>query len=65
MAGRTMSQFAFPQREWAAVFETALKAEAAVYAHPRSACFYARRTVEPAVSWTYEHHEGLDGSGNI
>jgi type I restriction enzyme R subunit len=46
-----MSQFAFLQREWAAVFDAASKAEAAVHADPRTACFYARRALELAVSW--------------
>jgi type I restriction enzyme R subunit len=48
-----MSQFAFLQREWAAVFEAASKAEAAVHADPRTACFYARRALELAVSWAF------------
>ena len=60
-----MSQFVFLQREWSAVFEAASKAEAAVHADPRTTCLYARRALELAVSWTYERHERLDGSGNI
>ncbi len=35
-----MSQFAFLQSEWTAVLETAAKAGTAVYADPRTACFY-------------------------
>lgn len=54
-----MSQFAFLQREWAAVFEAAAKAEAAVHADPRTACFYARRSLELAVSWAYKHDAAL------
>jgi type I site-specific restriction endonuclease len=54
-----MSQFAFLQREWAAVFEAASKAEAAVHADPRAACFYARRALELAVGWAYKHDAGL------
>jgi type I restriction enzyme R subunit len=50
-----MSQFVFLQREWAAVFEAASKAEAAVRADPRTACFYARRALELAVGWAYKH----------
>lgn len=38
-----MSQFAFLQPESPAVFEAAAKAEAAVRADPRTACFYARQ----------------------
>jgi type I restriction enzyme R subunit len=54
-----MSQFAFLQREWAAVFEAAAKAEAAVYADPRTACFYVRRALELAVSWAFKHDASL------
>jgi len=38
-----MSHFAFLEREWPGMFEAAGKAEAAVHADPRTACFYARR----------------------
>jgi type I restriction enzyme R subunit len=55
-----MSQFAFLQREWAAVFDAASKAEAAVHADPRTACFYARRALELAVSWAYKHDASLN-----
>lgn len=41
-----MSQFAFLRGEWPAVCEAAGKAEAAVRADPRTACFYARRALE-------------------
>jgi type I restriction enzyme R subunit len=54
-----MSQFAFLQREWSAVFDAAARAEAAVHADPRTACFYARRTLELAVSWAYKHDAAL------
>lgn len=54
-----MSNFAFLQREWAAVFEAASKAEAAVHADPRTACFYARRALELAVAWAYKHDPAL------
>lgn len=54
-----MSQFAFLQHEWAAVFEAAAKAEAAIYTDPRTACFYARRALELAVSWAYKHDAAL------
>jgi type I restriction enzyme R subunit len=54
-----MSQFAFLQREWSAVYEAASKAEAAVHADPRTACFYARRALELAVSWAYKFDPGL------
>ena len=54
-----MSQFAFLQREWSAVFDAASKAEAAVHADPRTACFYARRTLELSVNWAYKHDAAL------
>jgi type I restriction enzyme R subunit len=54
-----VSQFAFLQREWIVVFEAASKAEDAVNADPRTACFYARRALELAVNWAYKHDPGL------
>ena len=54
-----MSQFIFLQHEWAAVFEAASKAEAAVHADPRTACFYTRRALELTVSWAYKHDAAL------
>jgi type I restriction enzyme R subunit len=54
-----MSQFAFLDREWPAVFDAAARAEAAVHADPRTACFYARRALELAVSWAYKHDAAL------
>src|SRR5438132_13438937 len=54
-----MSQFTFLQREWDAVFEAASKAETAVQADPRTACFYARRALELTVAWLYKHDSTL------
>jgi type I restriction enzyme, R subunit len=54
-----MSHFTFLQSEWPAVFEAAGKAEAAVNADPRTACFYARRALEVAVAWMYKHDPAL------
>ncbi len=54
-----MSQFAFLQQDWAAVFDAAARAEAAVYADPRTACFYARRTLELVVGWAYKYDASL------
>lgn len=54
-----MSNFAFLHPEWAQLFESAKKAEAAVNSDARTACFYARRTLEQAVSWLYKHDSGL------
>ena len=44
-----MSQLAFLQREWPAVYEAASRAADAVHPDPRTACFYARRALELAV----------------
>ncbi len=44
-----MSQFAFLQAEWSAVYDSAARAESAVHSDPRTACFYARRALELAV----------------
>ena len=54
-----MSQFGFLQHEWSAVFESAARAEAVVHSDPRTACFYARRTLELAVAWAYNHDPAL------
>ena len=54
-----MSQFAFLQAEWTAVYDSAARAESAVHADPRTACFYARRALELAVGWAYKHDATL------
>ena len=55
-----MSQFAFLQGEWAAVFESAVRAETTVRADPRTACFQARGALELAVCWAYKHDASLN-----
>lgn len=54
-----MSQFSFLEREWAAIFDAAVRAEAAVHSDTRTACFYARRALELAVAWAYKHDAAL------
>ena len=54
-----MSQFAFLESEWSAVYDSAVRAESAVHADPRTACFYARRALELAVGWAYKHDATL------
>jgi type I restriction enzyme, R subunit len=54
-----VSQFAFLEREWSAVFDAAAKAEAAVNSDPRTACFYARRALELSVAWAYKYDSTL------
>jgi hypothetical protein len=41
------------------VYEAAARAAAAVHGDPRTACFYARRALELAVSWAYKHDAAL------
>ncbi len=53
------SQFTFLKAEWPAVYEAADKAEAAVYPDPRTACFYARRTLELTVNWAFTSDPAL------
>lgn len=54
-----MSQFAFLQDEWPAVFDAAAAAETSVHADPRTACFYARRALELAISWAFKYDDAL------
>lgn len=54
-----MSNFAFLQAEWAFLHEAAHRAEQAVYSDPRTACFYARRSLELGVAWLYAHDKSF------
>jgi type I restriction enzyme R subunit len=54
-----VSNFAFLQSEWPAVYEAASKAESAAHPDPRTACFYARRALELAVAWAYKSDAAL------
>lgn len=54
-----MSQFAFLQLEFSEVHDAAQRAEALANSDPRAACFYARRALELAVTWAYEHDASL------
>ncbi len=54
-----MSNFAFLRSEWPDLAEAAAKAESLVCTDPRTACFYARRTLELAVSWLYRNDSTL------
>lgn len=55
------SNFSFLQTEWPALFAEASKAEQASLADPRTACFYARRTLELAVAWLFQAEGGRGG----
>ena len=54
-----MTNFAFLQAEWPALYEAATKAERFAYPDARAACFYTRRTLELAVAWLYQHDRAL------
>ncbi|WP_138512468.1 DEAD/DEAH box helicase family protein [Rhodoferax bucti] len=55
------SNFSFLQAEWPALFAEATKAEQAALTDPRTACFYARRTLELAVAWLFQAEGGRGG----
>ncbi|MFM8901061.1 MAG: DEAD/DEAH box helicase family protein [Burkholderiales bacterium] len=55
------SNFSFLQTEWPALFAEASKAEVATLTDPRTACFYARRTLELAVAWLFQAEGGHHG----
>lgn len=50
-----MNIFAFLQPEWSTWYGTATKAQEMGITDPRTACFYARRTLELAANWLYQH----------
>lgn len=54
-----MSQFTFLQADFPTIYESANKAFSAVYPDPRTACFYARRTLELTVNWLYKYDNSL------
>jgi len=55
------SNFSFLKAEWPALFVEAGKAEQAALTDPRTACFYARRTLELAVVWLFQAEGGRGG----
>jgi len=56
------TNFGFLQHGWPDLFAEASRAEKAVATDPRTACFYARRTLELAVAWLYRAETGHGGS---
>ena len=54
-----MTHFAFLETEWADIATDAKKAEAAAQPDPRTACFYARRSLELSVQWLYRVEPSL------
>src|ERR1700693_5802244 len=59
MPSKEMSNFDFLQAESPQLFTEGQKAEALVAPDPRTACFYARRTLELAVEWLYKSDSAL------
>lgn len=58
----TSSNFSFLQTEWPELHAEAQRAERAALADPRTACFYARRTLELAVAWLFRAESGRGGA---
>ncbi len=54
-----MSNFGFLRAEWSDLHAEALHAERLAVADPRASCFYARRTLELAVTWLYQADSSL------
>ena len=54
-----MSNFTFLQAEWPDLYRTARRVESYVQSDPRSAVFYARRALEQAVQWLYDHDKAF------
>ena len=54
-----MTHFTFLRAEWPQIAGAASKAEALAMGDPRTACFYARRSLEMMVTWLYEHDGSL------
>lgn len=55
------SNFAFLQTEWPALYAESVRAEQTALTDPRTACFYARRTLELAVVWIFQAEGGRGG----
>jgi len=58
----TNSNFDFLQAEWPELQAEAQRAERAALVDPRTACFYARRTLELATTWLFKAESGHGGS---
>ncbi len=54
-----MSNFAFLQAEWPLMYESAMRVEETANTDARTSCFYARRTLEMAVTWLFQHDRSL------
>lgn len=54
------TNFSFLQPEWPELYGEAVRAERALAADPRAACFYARRVLELAVAWLFRADRSLN-----
>ena len=54
------SQYSLIARQWPELHEEALKVEQFALSDPRTACFYARRTIELLVEWVYDNDSQLE-----
>jgi type I restriction enzyme R subunit len=54
-----VSNFGFLRAEWPGLHAEAVHAERLAVADPRASCFYARRTLELAVTWLYQADSAL------
>jgi type I restriction enzyme R subunit len=54
------SQYALIASQWPELHEEALKVEHFALSDPRTACFYARRTIELLVEWVYDNDSQLE-----
>src|SRR5438270_11387642 len=54
-----MSNFQFLTAEWPDLHESAAKTESLARTDARTCCYYARRTLELAVQWLYQHDPAL------
>ncbi|MDK1082252.1 MAG: hypothetical protein QGD88_12355 [Anaerolineae bacterium] len=54
------SNFEFLQENWSFLLEGAQRVEAFAFRDPRTAAFYARRTLERALGWLYDNDTALN-----
>lgn len=57
--GMAASQFYFLQNEFIEIYKHARRAEELALSDPRSACFYARLSLETAIKWMYLSDKSL------
>ena len=53
------SQYALIARQWPELHAEAVRVEECALSDPRTACFYARRTIELLVEWVYDNDSQL------